>query len=498
MHARLTSTVLILVAVVGAGVVCPATAGNSFTNRPAFSNYTDAVDLGTWCGKGLAERYRALESSVAILPKCDSQQHFLQTWKSSTVGIVPSYVDMNKQVNGTFNSWFSTPIIATNPPSTNWSSSFPMLTVTGLIARSDLPTNYFTYTPWRVLGNPGPGADPYVQSGKTAADYGWQNVLLVITNLSATHKTSAALTNGVRTFVNASTNTAWGHSYARDFDELDDGCNGDWSTNIDNITSTNYGDPSAVCSVAFPDKTTNISGYGAAESAITYSETCASSYQASYFDFYGHHVCTWGIGGGDSCSWAFTSLNDNDDETRASSKQVSKSWWAGNAYCSVAVTTLSASVDFYEKIVSSGPSAQTDTWTYLVYDGFDGECGAPFWPLNHSATQSVVISLTEGIPAYTNWTKRQTKNKGAGELAVVFGVAYTIPALSAYSSGSYSYSDHTSADCPYDPDCGDYSSTAVNQTSTSSEDTYTRNIVRWNGYTPQTPKYLFRWNFNYN
>lgn len=172
----------LFVAALCLALLAPLSRADTFDNRPALDNYTYAVDVGTWCGKGLVERRLAVDNPLTILPVCDSQQHFLQTGKPITMGIIPSYVDMQEASNGSFDEWFA---------STNHPITFPMITVTGLVSSCDFPTDFFSYTPWRGLD----------QDGETTTDYGWRNLAVVIRRLLATaaNAGTALALNGTKT-----------------------------------------------------------------------------------------------------------------------------------------------------------------------------------------------------------------------------------------------------------------------------------------------------------
>lgn len=457
--------IAIFAAILFGGFARPATADTCFTNRPASSNYTYAVDEGTWCGKGLVERRLALDNPLTILPACDSQQHFLQTWKPITKGIIPSYVDLGAATGGVFDAWFSSHPL---------SNDFPKLAVTGLLIRCGLPVNYFDVAPpWR------PGSD---------ISNGWPAARTLLTNLAATAKTSATITNGIRTFADSSSNSYYRSERTIETLDVPDGCTPDHGGS--DTGDHPVGQYVELCSQANSLSTTGITSYG---QSVSYDYACTDDdiYEYSYASSVG-----WGdqSGGGFCCYVRHTTWTYFE---RSSSKSFDYNSFSGNARCP-AQSNLSAWVDFYEKITSSGPTAQTDTWTYAVDDGAETYCESTTCPMvllnTVQGTSAVIIARNIGIQT-SGWHRVQAGvEKSPGNAYVLVPIEYPVPAelLNAgpYESGSCSL--HQSG-IQY---CDDYCNN--NSLTRTYDRTYVRRVKIWNGYTPQTPRYLFLWNFNYN
>ena len=442
-------------------------ADTTFNNRPALANYSSAVDEGTWCGEGVAERRYVLGNTNGILPACDSQQHVLQTWKPITKGIIPSYVDLDAATGGVFDAWFSSHPL---------SNDFPRLAVTGVLIRCGLPINYFDlsspWAPWSDRSN------------------GWLAARTLLTNLVATAKTSSSVTNGVRIFVEGyETNCSQLYSESH------------WSHVVQPPTwsegggsTSSWGECSGQIEESSVARTTNITAYG---QSVTYSKMNDLTESESSSD---SQEVNCGYDGGSTVTWrAWGSAHSTE-----SSVSFGYNVWSGDAYA-LCYTGLSATVDFYEKMLV-GASVRTDTWTYSSFDGFEDECdensisppswGAiPYSYLNHAATGVTVVPLTTGVSP-TNWSKTQTSIKAIDVGAVIFSVDHALPNIVQYVSGSYSYHPSISANCSYS---GSNSYICWNA-SLASHDfiDYTRTVSGFGGYTPQTPRYLFRWNFNYN
>lgn len=79
--------------------------------------------------------------------------------------------------------------------------NFPMVTVTGIIAHSSIPTNYFTQTPFRMLsgyGQEGIITTEYTYGSFTTKDYGWKYLPTIINFLTKT-EVNTSWTNAVKT-----------------------------------------------------------------------------------------------------------------------------------------------------------------------------------------------------------------------------------------------------------------------------------------------------------
>ena len=66
---------------------------DTFSARPDVSNYTYAVEVGTWCGKALAERRLAIGNTNGVLPLCDAQHDCLLQWKQAIAEKLPAFAD---------------------------------------------------------------------------------------------------------------------------------------------------------------------------------------------------------------------------------------------------------------------------------------------------------------------------------------------------------------------------------------------------------------------
>lgn len=172
---RLTLAVLLLAAARSA----PA---ESFAYRPTEVYCNQAMRDMLWIRAALNERAMAAERGL-VPGGCVE----LQALKNTCLDILRSFVDTSREVNGTYNNWFATPTITTNAGqiTTNYPSTFPMLTATGLLQRVGAPTNYFGCTPAPFLSQV-PRTDQHTQPGFTTRDYGLQTVAESIGAMSCT------------------------------------------------------------------------------------------------------------------------------------------------------------------------------------------------------------------------------------------------------------------------------------------------------------------------
>lgn len=129
-----------LVLVVGASLMLASAEAVPFASRPALTNGNYGVDVGMWSGKGLRERFVALNDGTPVLPRASSQQSCVISFKGNLNDMIGSWVDTNFAVSGSFNNWF-----------TNSNSDFPFLSRTTLVARCNFQTNWFDATPWSGL-----------------------------------------------------------------------------------------------------------------------------------------------------------------------------------------------------------------------------------------------------------------------------------------------------------------------------------------------------------
>ena len=136
----------------------------TLTERPAFSDYTNAVVLGTWCGKAVEERGIAVGDSTAFLPKVSSQQGIVVQVKQNIQLRYPSYV---------------------KPVVTNMADILSSYGVGGLIWTNDnhftdfcgLPRGILTNTLYFTLQNP-------------SESNGWLRVRSCLTDLTTVMDTS--------------------------------------------------------------------------------------------------------------------------------------------------------------------------------------------------------------------------------------------------------------------------------------------------------------------
>lgn len=103
----------------------------------------------------------------------------LVAFKQAFPGIATGFVDFAE-----------TPSSVASYMTTSLTQVLPTFTVSNLLIRAGLPTNYLTYTPYRMIGGYGSldGAvtPSNVQAGFTVKDYGWDGLKRMITNLTCT------------------------------------------------------------------------------------------------------------------------------------------------------------------------------------------------------------------------------------------------------------------------------------------------------------------------
>jgi len=139
-------------------------AGTSFaftlTERPAYNDYTNAVSMGTWCGKAVEERGVVVGDTNAFLPKASSQQGIVINVKQNIQSRYPSYIKPGiADVPGVLNTF--------GVDGLKWSNDVAFLTY------CERATNCFISTPYSPIQNSSVTGD-------------WQNVKVMITNLTHT------------------------------------------------------------------------------------------------------------------------------------------------------------------------------------------------------------------------------------------------------------------------------------------------------------------------
>lgn len=104
--------------------------------------------------------------------------------------------------------WLVASNVVTSEAAANWLSAnptsvWPRITLPQIIAEVGLPTNYFSYTPYRCLSGVGPGiTNEYTQAGGPVLsgnpewytrDYGWQHIPAICSKLIVTLLTPTGL-----------------------------------------------------------------------------------------------------------------------------------------------------------------------------------------------------------------------------------------------------------------------------------------------------------------
>lgn len=131
-------------------VVCDA-ATTSLVSRSSATKLQQVVDLGTWSGKALRERYIALSSGAGVLPLAASQLSLVTNLKAQVQGVFPSYLNHTQANSGSFDAWFAAQSQSALP---YWVDTDEFL------QGSQNPSNFFAVTPrdglsTNMLGWPG-------------------------------------------------------------------------------------------------------------------------------------------------------------------------------------------------------------------------------------------------------------------------------------------------------------------------------------------------------
>lgn len=132
------------------------------TNWPAWQYPREQNDQIRQCHSGVVERCTVAGVAAPASPAWyRSNRTTVTNMKAKLQAIVTGFVNTNLSSGGTFDDYFET--ISPLYPSTNAAGNhelkagltFPMFTVTGLLVSAGLPTNYFSYTPYRGLSGVG-------------------------------------------------------------------------------------------------------------------------------------------------------------------------------------------------------------------------------------------------------------------------------------------------------------------------------------------------------
>lgn len=127
--------------------------------RPAPSDYTNAVAVGTWCGKAVEERGVAIGDNTAFLPRASSQQKVVISAKQEIQSRYPSYIKPDANVVSILSTEGVDGLL--------WSNDVAFLSYCGLA------TNCFTATPYFTCQNP-------------EASNGWRMARACLTNMVKT------------------------------------------------------------------------------------------------------------------------------------------------------------------------------------------------------------------------------------------------------------------------------------------------------------------------
>lgn len=133
----------------------------TLTEHPAPNDYTNAVTMGTWCGNGIKERWLVTTwwwPSV-WLPRTSSQQGLVISAKLSLQYRHPYYIKPAADTASILNAY--------GVDGLRWSNDVMFLTYCGLA------TNCFSDTPYSTIQI-------------SSATGGWQNVKVMLTNLTHT------------------------------------------------------------------------------------------------------------------------------------------------------------------------------------------------------------------------------------------------------------------------------------------------------------------------
>ena len=79
----------------------------TLTERPIQNDYTNAVGMGTECGKGIEERIITTGNTNRVLPRVSFMKNIIACMDGSIFSLLPGFVDHTKKSGGTYDSWFA-------------------------------------------------------------------------------------------------------------------------------------------------------------------------------------------------------------------------------------------------------------------------------------------------------------------------------------------------------------------------------------------------------
>lgn len=165
---------------------CPGL--ETYSNQITMAECDAGAELSLWALRACSERHHAAYGQGRrFLPTQTSQFDILDGLKRRVCWMIPRFVDSRHAGNGDFLSWFTTPTSHDVHGLPVYPSDFPRWSVGALLAHVGAPSNYLFYTPWRPLSPAGmttPAGD--ILPGRTAADYGWQYMGAILSNLQWT------------------------------------------------------------------------------------------------------------------------------------------------------------------------------------------------------------------------------------------------------------------------------------------------------------------------
>jgi len=185
----------------------------TLTERPAYNDYTNAVSMGTWCGKAVEERGVVVGDTNAFLPKTSSQQGIVINVKQNIQSRYPSYIRPGiADVPGVLNTF--------GVDGLKWSNDVAFLTYCGLAANS------FSSTPYFALQVP-------------ASSNGWYSVKGCLTNMFLTYGSAFYSVSGEQpSYWHGFFGDEWGNAYYDTWIKATGFTESDWA--IDNWSWLGY------------------------------------------------------------------------------------------------------------------------------------------------------------------------------------------------------------------------------------------------------------------
>lgn len=160
-------------------------------------NWNDAAPTGgtkriaslkdLWVG----DVYHALWEKTVISQNLTAGSNLVKaTWYRTERANLVAFKQAFPAIAGGFVDFAATEATVVSYMITSGTQVLPTFTVSNLLIRAGLPTNYLTYTPYRMIGGYGSldGAvtPSNVAAGFTVKDYGWDGLKRMITNLTCT------------------------------------------------------------------------------------------------------------------------------------------------------------------------------------------------------------------------------------------------------------------------------------------------------------------------